>query len=238
MSEKENKRGRNWTLIVYPDSAPKNWRDILDDEHITWVESPLHDKDVNPDGEVKKAHWHVLLQFEGKKSFRQVAEIADDLNSPIPKYVQSAKGLVRYMIHMDNPEKFQYKKSDIIGHGGADISSFFELSATNRLDILKDIVNFIRDNNVTEFADLTFYAIEHDSDWFDVIANHNSIFLRNLLASMRNQQILSTESEKSVNQVDKKQKAREMRAQGVKVTQIAETLGVNRSMVYKYLTNE
>lgn len=234
----ENKRGRNWTIVVYPDSAPKNWRSLLDDLHIAWIESPLHDKDVNPDGEVKKPHWHVLLVFEGVKSFSQIQDIADSLNAPIPQRVESARGMVRYMVHMDNPEKYQYSKSKIIGHGGADVESYFELTATNRLDILKDIVNYIRENNITEFADLTFYAIKNSSDWFDVIANHNSIFLRNLLASMRNQQILSTGSEKSACQVDKKQKAREMREQGVKVVKIAEALGVNRSMVYKYLDNE
>lgn len=234
----ENKRGRNWTMVIYPESTPKNWRDVLDDLHIAWIESPLHDKDVNPDGEVKKPHWHILLTFEGNKSYQQVKAIADDLNAPIPQRVESARGMVRYMIHMDNPEKYQYSRSKIIGHGGADAASYFELTATNRLDILKDIVNYVRDNNVTEFADLTFYAIEHDSDWFDVIANHNSIFLRNLLASMRNQRILCTKSGESVSLVDKKQKAREMRAQGVKVAQIAGALGVSRRMVYKYLDNE
>ena len=50
---------RAWTFIVYPDSAPDDWRDILDDLHIPWCESPLHDKDQNPTGEQKKAHWHV-----------------------------------------------------------------------------------------------------------------------------------------------------------------------------------
>lgn len=45
---------RAWTFIVYPDSAPDNWRDILDELHIPWVESPLHDKDQNPTGEQKK----------------------------------------------------------------------------------------------------------------------------------------------------------------------------------------
>lgn len=186
MAEKKMKRGRNWTLVVYPESAPKNWRDILDDLHISWIESPLHDKDVNPDGEVKKAHWHVLLIFEGNKSFDQVKELTERIHAPIPQRVESARGMVRYMIHLDNPEKFQYPKSKIIGHGGANVESYFELSATNRLDILKDIVLFVRENEVTEFADLTFYAIENEPDWFDVIANHNSIFLRNLLASMRN----------------------------------------------------
>lgn len=47
-------RTRNWCAVVYPDSAPENWRDILDGQHICWVESPLHDQDVNPGtGEVK-----------------------------------------------------------------------------------------------------------------------------------------------------------------------------------------
>ena len=58
-------RTRNWMIVVYPDSAPKNWREYLDETHIEWVESPLHEWDVNPTGEVKKPHWHVLLMFGG-----------------------------------------------------------------------------------------------------------------------------------------------------------------------------
>ena len=41
-------------FIVYPESAPSNWRDTLNKTHLRWIESPLHDKDVNADGEVKK----------------------------------------------------------------------------------------------------------------------------------------------------------------------------------------
>ena len=44
-------RTRSWTFIVYPDSAPENWRSILDEDHIQWIESPLHDKDLNADNE-------------------------------------------------------------------------------------------------------------------------------------------------------------------------------------------
>ena len=63
-------RTRIWTFIVYPDSAPENWRDLLDDQHIAWVESPLHDKDINPTtGEVKKAHYHIAFSFEGLRFF-------------------------------------------------------------------------------------------------------------------------------------------------------------------------
>ena len=48
--------------------------------------------------------------LEGKKSFEQVLQITDLLNCPHPQYVQSMTGLVRYMIHMDNPEKHQYSR--------------------------------------------------------------------------------------------------------------------------------
>ena len=41
------------TFVVYPESAPENWRTILDETFMRWVESPLHDKDVNADGEIK-----------------------------------------------------------------------------------------------------------------------------------------------------------------------------------------
>ena len=54
MSEKkEIVKGRDWTFVVYPESAPENWRTILDETFMRWVESPLHDKDVNADGEIK-----------------------------------------------------------------------------------------------------------------------------------------------------------------------------------------
>jgi len=60
--EKET-RCRNWTFVLYEDSAPVNWRDILDDEHIEWIESPWHDKDVNANGEPKKKHKHIALLY-------------------------------------------------------------------------------------------------------------------------------------------------------------------------------
>ncbi|MDU7039740.1 MAG: Rep family protein, partial [Lactococcus lactis] len=66
MAKKKDTRTRNWTFFVYPESAPSNWREILDSYHVPWIESPLHDKDVNSDGEIKKAHWHVLLMFSSK----------------------------------------------------------------------------------------------------------------------------------------------------------------------------
>ena len=42
-----SEKGRDWTFVVYPESAPSNWRELLDDTHLRWIESPLHDKDLD-----------------------------------------------------------------------------------------------------------------------------------------------------------------------------------------------
>lgn len=33
-SGNKESRTRNWMIVVYPDSAPSNWRDVLDELHI------------------------------------------------------------------------------------------------------------------------------------------------------------------------------------------------------------
>lgn len=177
------KKGRDWTFIVYPESAPKNWRDILDKTHMKWIESPLHNKDTNSDGTLKKAHWHVMLSADGPITEKQVNEIIKPLNCPIPQKVGSGIGMVRYMCHMDNPEKYQYPVTDIIGHGGADVASYFKMTQTSRLSIMKDIVQYIYENNVDNYADFLMYCItERDNDdWFEVAIDHNTLAINKVL---------------------------------------------------------
>lgn len=76
------KRGRNWAIVVYPDSVPENWLEILKMEPVAI--SPLHDKDVTAEGEIKKAHYHLVLSYKGNKSFEQIDELARMLRAPIP----------------------------------------------------------------------------------------------------------------------------------------------------------
>ena len=75
VTKNKDERTRNWTFVLYPESATKGWRNILDELHVPWVESPLHDKDTNPDGEIKKPHWHIAMFFNSKKSYQQMSEI-------------------------------------------------------------------------------------------------------------------------------------------------------------------
>ena len=168
--KRKGTRALSWTCIVYPESAPENWRDIIDETHIQWVESPLHDKDVNPDGSLKKPHWHVLLMFESIKTVEQVTDVLQGCNGTIPIKCNSAKGLVRYMAHLDNPEKVQYDRQLIISHGGADVAELLRPSSSESLVIQGEIIDFIAKYDVTEYVDLVMYAKHNKPEWFEELA--------------------------------------------------------------------
>ena len=52
----KDKRSNKWAFLLYQESAPKNYLDILEEMHIPFVLSPWHDKDINKEtGEFKKA---------------------------------------------------------------------------------------------------------------------------------------------------------------------------------------
>ena len=182
----KNKRTRNWNFILYPESAPENWREIIDETHIEWVESPLHDRDVNPDGTTKKPHNHITLLFPTDKSFDQIKEITDSVNAPIPVKCQSVKGSIRYMVHKDNPEKAQYNWDDIMCHGGADLGALCSPTATERLEIQKDIFDYIRSTEIIEFEDIVNYAMDNGiNEWLNVLWNYSTISINSYLSSRR-----------------------------------------------------
>lgn len=174
-------KGRDWSFIVYPESAPVNWREILDETHMRWIESPLHDKDFNPDGTFKKPHWHVMLSADGPITLKAVSKIVEPLNVPAPQKVSSGRGLIRYMIHLDNPEKYQYSKDEIIGHCGADVESYFEMSKTSKTEVMKEIVVYINDNEIDNYADFLMVCIQHSDDWFDVATNYNTLAINKMI---------------------------------------------------------
>ena len=179
-------RTRNWTVVVYPESAPQNWREYLDELHIEWVESPLHEFDTNATGEVKKPHWHVLLMFGGIKSYEQVCDCIVTLNCPIPQRCHNAKAMVRYMAHLDNPEKFQYNSADIKAHGGVDIAELLRPSSSERYSLIREMTEYIKQEGITEFQDIMDYAAaERFDDWFPLLCDNSAYVIGQIIKSQR-----------------------------------------------------
>ena len=79
MPQTKDGRLRNFATVVYPESAPKDWQEILARHFVPCFVSPLHELDKNPTGEPKKPHHHIILMFEGKKSIEQAKSIFETI---------------------------------------------------------------------------------------------------------------------------------------------------------------
>lgn len=179
-------RTRAWTFVVYPESVRPDWRELLDEMHIQWVESPLHDKDLNGNGEPKKPHIHVLLYFEGVKSYDQVFQITDALNCPIPQRAHDTKALVRYMAHLDNPDKAQYSTNDIVAHGGFDVQKALEPSSSQKHEYIAQMIDWCQTVDCIEYSDLLEYAVLHrPDDWYPLLCDSCTMLMTNYLRSRR-----------------------------------------------------
>lgn len=92
--------------------------------------------------------------------------------------------MVRYMIHLDNPDKHQYRREEILTHGGFAVDGYFARSQTENRDILKEILTFCADNDITEFCSLVDAVLRMDNnDWIDIITCRNTVFLSAYLKS-------------------------------------------------------
>ena len=177
MIDKKDKslKARNWTFLVYPESAPDNWLDLLQETGCAIAISPLHDKDLNPDGEVKKPHYHILICFNSPTTYNVVNNICENLKQPIPKKVLSVKGIYRYLTHEDNPEKYHYNKSDIITLNGFDVDSYITMTTTERLTYFKAIFSIIKENHITEYCDLIDFLMKNELNEFLTLVCGNTM---------------------------------------------------------------
>jgi len=177
---------RNWAFVLYPESAPEDWIDILQKTGLPFAVSPLHNKDLNADEEEKKAHFHVILCYSGPTSFSVVKRLTDSLNCPIPQALEQIIGYYRYFTHKDNPEKVQYSESDIFRGNGFNILDYSELKAGEKEKIKKQLIGIIRERQLSEYSDFINMLIECGTDEEFSVASNNTYFFDKYLTSIRN----------------------------------------------------
>lgn len=181
--------GRSWAFVIYPESLPGNWKEIIIDTGLPMAISPLHDKDINPTGEEKKAHYHVICYYENATTYNNVKQnVTDKLNGTIPIKLESMRGMYRYHLHLDNPEKYQYDDRDRTFYNGFDIDFASKLTRTEINKLIREIHTFINNNDIVEYIDLLDILKENDLvDMYD-IAISNTLLFKSLLDSKRNKE--------------------------------------------------
>lgn len=182
VDKKASSRTRNYATVVYPESAPDNWQEILAEQFIPAFISPLHNQDKNPTGEPKKPHYHVILMFDGVKTREQAQKVFDLIHGVGCEAVQSIRGYARYLCHLDNPEKAQYKQDEVRSLCGADYPATIGL-VTDKYKAIGEMIDYCEDNGVYSYSELLKYCRMERFDWFRVLCDNGTVVMKEYLKS-------------------------------------------------------
>lgn len=184
MEKTKEKKERYWTFIMYPESMPKNWKELLSEEMIQIAISPLHDRDMKEDGTIKKEHYHVLLCFNGPTTYNRASEISNKVNGTIIKRVLAVKGMYDYFSHKWETDKAKYDESEIQCLNGFNINDYGMTSS--EIEAMKrQIVSIIRDNHIVEYSNL--YDLLYDNKNYELcnVVSTNTMFFNAYLKSRK-----------------------------------------------------
>lgn len=111
----KNLRSKYWTLILYEESDTLKFNDYIDYIKQNYVFLFIkHDKDYNEIGEIKKPHYHFVLKFD---NYKWLSALSGELGIPgnFLQPINSMNAILMYLIHFNQPEKFQYALNDVVG---------------------------------------------------------------------------------------------------------------------------
>lgn len=178
--------GRTWAFVIYPESIPKDYEEIILNTGLPMAVSPLHDKDIDPTGESKKPHYHVIIYYENATTYNNVKQnVTDKLNGTIPIKLESMRGMYRYHLHLDNPDKYQYDDRDRKFYNGFDIDMASKLTKTEVNKIIRQINDLVRTTKIYEYSDLIDTLDESDSVQMLEIAQQYVSYFTSYLNSRR-----------------------------------------------------
>lgn len=172
-------RTRNVELILYDyDLLLKKISYLNDKTEYAFI---LHDKDLNDDGTIKKAHYHLRLFNEDQKSLSAWADYLHVKTNEVEK-LDDKKRAIRYLIHFDSPKKYQYDFNNIV-HNIIDIDKYFDDNKIDESNQLKYIFDYIDNiNGYIYFKEIKSYVLQNNywsayrryySIIKDVILEHN-----------------------------------------------------------------
>lgn len=189
---------RCWGFLVYPDKDYDRAA-IAQAVRATGAQailSPTHDRDAwtakdeakdvsHKAGQLKKAHIHGMWIFSGGARASQALELCRQaFGSHCPPHVEpiySRSAYVRYMCHLDQPDKWPYDPADIEAFGGASVCLDAETSASGEL---ADLLGWIDAHDVREYASLVDWARVERPDLLSLIARR-AVFFGHYFASRR-----------------------------------------------------
>lgn len=175
------KRTRNYSCILYPESADSDFGSKLKNFHVPYLLSPLHDKDKDDVGNIKKPHFHLIVCFDSVKTIQQFIDIVKPLGGVGAEPLNSLRSYARYLCHLDDPEKFRYDIEKVESYN-IDYLSVINQSE-DRYQAISDMQVFCDERQIYSFSELCKFCRVYRPDWFRLLCDNSSVIMQAYLKS-------------------------------------------------------
>lgn len=185
MKKASESKTRNWTTVLYPESCAPDWPSYLEHWKIRAIASPVHDRDKNKDGSLKKPHIHLMLLYPGSKTAASVKRMIEPLKAVGLEPIHNVQRLARYLCHMDDPDKARYNPKEVKTFGGVDYATMIQDDGKEDvIAVMCDIMDYCDANLCFSFATLMRYARkEGKRDWLKVLCSSKHAVIYSYLRS-------------------------------------------------------
>lgn len=184
--KEENKynKNRNFTALFYEEdeSHIKALEDIKRKYDCAYI---THDKDVTENGEIKKEHIHCVFRVGNNPRWRSA--VAEELGIK-ENYIEGCdlNKQLKYLIHLDNPDKYQYKIEDVKGNLKQRLKEIINRDSKTEGEKARIIIEFIENfEGYINIASFSMWCAENG--YWDVYRRAPSIF--NKIIDFKNKRI-------------------------------------------------
>lgn len=158
----------------------KKWVDAHTDKQTGEIAKEAIEAGLPVEGAKKKPHVHVIITANGPMTAEWFAKKLQENGIQGVTYfeaVNSVSSMLRYFAHLDSPDKHPYNPLDVHGFGGLDLSPLLKTSKVVNLQVLIEVLEYIRTNNVRHYHKLVGWALErHDLDILACVTGRASFF--------------------------------------------------------------
>lgn len=147
-----------WRMLAYPDSAMEDWESELNQRGLCWVRSPIHDKDVKKDGELVKPHYHLIVIWPNRTTYKNACSLAESLRFKVPVLpCDFPLDAYKYFSHDEHNNKEKYDLNDCTHSDSFSIKVLVELKQEEEDEIISIIKKIIVDRKPLNYYQLDNY---------------------------------------------------------------------------------
>lgn len=172
----EKFRSRRFCLLLYTSEDDTHIKalDYIKNNYENYAYI-VHDKDINKDNELKKAHTHIVLEFNNA---RWSSSLAEELGIT-PNYIQNCKNFEKaldYLIHFNDDTKYQYDINEVKGSLKKQLIKQMNSFNKDENEIVKEIIEMINNSDLIDIS--TFVKVMCDLGYYSYFRRSLSLFLR------------------------------------------------------------